>query len=204
MTNAKAAVFDLGNVLLQWNPEAYYDAVIGPERRKAFFDRVPVDTLNDRSDLGEDLSSLVREFAPLYPDWEREIQMWWEDWPKICAPEIPGSVDLLKRLKERGVPVYSLTNFGVETLNIATRTYPFLSLFDREFVSGHLQVMKPDDGIYEALEKGTGLTGSDLIFADDRADNIAAAKARGWQTHLFEHPEGWELALIRAGLLEAG
>ena len=203
MTQAKAAVFDLGNVLLQWNPEAYYDEIVGPERRKAFFAQVPVGRLNDRSDLGENLSDLVEEFAPLYPGWEREIQMWWEDWPKICAPEIPGSVTLLRRLKERGVPVFSLTNFGVQTLGIAQKNYPFLTLFDREFVSGALQVMKPDVGIYEALEQGTGLSGAELIFADDRADNIEAARARGWQTHLFENPKGWEAALVDAGLLGA-
>ncbi len=101
------------------------------------------------------------------------------------------------------MPVYSLTNFGDRTLKIAAREYPFLDLFDQNFVSARLRVMKPDAGIYSALEEGTGLSGAELVFADDKAENIAAAHARGWRTHHFEGPDGWERALIEAELLEA-
>ena len=201
MPNAKAAVFDLGNVLLEWHPEAFYDAKIGEARRRAFFAEVPIEDMNMRSDLGEDLSTLTRDLAAAHPAWADEIMIWWNNWLDICAPAIGGSVDILAQLKSRGVPVFSLTNFGVETLNIAKREYPFLNTFDHEFVSGALRVMKPDPAIYEAVERGTGLAGADLIFADDKPENIEAARARGWQVHLFEGPDGWEQALKQSGLL---
>lgn len=201
MSTAKAAVFDLGNVLLNWDPEGYYDARIGEDRRRAFFAEVPIDAMNARSDLGEDLEDLVQELASSHPDWDTEIRIWWTDWIKICAPAIEGSVRILERLKHLGVPVFSLTNFGDRTFDMARAAYPFLNQFDQHFVSARLRVMKPDPGIYDALEQATGFSGSDLIFADDRADNIAAARARGWQAHHFQTPEGWESALVTAGLL---
>ena len=199
--SAKAAVFDLGNVLLNWQPEAYYDTKVGPARRKEFFAGVPIDEMNDRSDLGEDLPNLVEEFAERFPEFEREVRIWWTDWIKICAPAIEGTVSILEALKVKGVPIYSLTNFGDRTFDIARQNYAFLDLFDAHFVSGRLKVMKPDAGIYEALEKATGLSGSDLIFSDDREDNILAAKARGWQTYHFKEPSGCLAAFQKAGLL---
>ena len=201
MIKAKAAVFDLGNVLLNWQPEAYYDAMIGPDRRRAFFASVPIEAMNDRSDLGESLTALVDELATDVPIWANEIRMWRDNWLKICAPAIQGSVDILQRLKNRGVPVYSLTNFGDETFGIARAEYTFLDLFDQHFVSARLGMMKPDPNFYAALEHATGLSGAEIVFADDRADNIEAAQARGWTAHHFTEPAGWERALIAGGLL---
>ena len=99
------------------------------------------------------------------------------------------------------MPVFSLTNFGIQTYAIAEGRYPFLKAFDRDFISGHLGVIKPEPGIYEALEQGSGLSGAALLFTDDRIDNITAAAARGWQTHLFEGAAGWAARLVDAGLL---
>jgi hypothetical protein len=88
----------------------------------------------------------------------------------------------------KGVPVFALTNFGIESFAYAKTQYDFLSEFDRPYVSGHMRVIKPDPRIYEMVEEDCGLSGSSLLFADDRADNIEAARARGWHAHLFEGP----------------
>ena len=97
--------------------------------------------------------------------------------------------------------MFSLTNFGIQTYDIAAEVYPFLREFDRDFISGHMGVIKPDPQIFQMLEDESGLSGDALIFADDRDDNIAAAAARGWNTHLFKNPEGWAARLVEEGLL---
>ena len=129
--------------------------------------------------------------------------MWHDRWIEMAAPSIPHSVRLMKALQAKGVPVYSLTNFGVQTHDHAATFYPFMRKFDRDFISGHMGLIKPDPAIYAAVEAGCDVAPEHLIFADDRDDNIAAAKARGWQTHLFEGPQGWADRLVAEGLLSA-
>jgi 2-haloacid dehalogenase len=107
----------------------------------------------------------------------------------------------MRALRAKGVPVYALTNFGIESFDYAQTHYDFLAEFDRPYVSGHMGVIKPDPRIYEMVEEDSGLTGGRLLFTDDRADNIAAARARGWLAHHFEGPEGWAATLVAHGLL---
>lgn len=99
------------------------------------------------------------------------------------------------------MPVFALTNFGVGSFDLARQHYPFLDEFDRKYVSGHMKVIKPEARIYQMVEEDCGIAPAALLFTDDRADNIAAAAARGWQTHLFDGPEGWADRLVAEGLL---
>ncbi|QUJ76428.1 HAD family phosphatase [Sulfitobacter albidus] len=199
----KAVIFDIGNVLIEWQPERFFDGVIGEERRRAFFGAIDLHTMNDRVDSGENFHAVLAETAAAHPDFAEELAIWQDRWLDMAAPAIDHSARLMAALQARNVPVFSLTNFGIETYEIARTKYPFLSAFDRDFISGHMGVIKPDPQIYQMLEDATGLSGADLLFADDRADNIAAAKARGWQTHLFTDPQGWADRLVAAGLLTA-
>jgi 2-haloacid dehalogenase len=194
-------VFDIGNVLLEWHPERFFDSVIGEERRKAMFAQVDLHGMNDRVDSGENFTETVYGTADAFPAWRDEIRMWHDRWIEMAAPVIPHSLRLMKALQSKGVPVFSLTNFGIQSYNLAAKHYPFLREFDRDFISGHLGIIKPDPAIYAALEDQSGIAPADLIFADDRADNIAAAAARGWKTHLFTGPEGWGARLVSEGLL---
>jgi 2-haloacid dehalogenase len=151
--------------------------------------------------MGESLDRMVAETAAAHPDWADEIAMWRDRWIEMAAPEIPESVAVLRALRARGVPVFALSNFGVETFAVAEAHYPWLTEFDRRYVSGHLGVMKPDPMIYRIVEADCGIAPGRLLFADDRAENIAAAEARGWQGHLFDGPEGWAARLVAEGLL---
>jgi len=108
---------------------------------------------------------------------------------------------LMRALRSKNVPVFALTNFGVESFEYAETIYPFFKEFDRRYVSGNLKMMKPDAAIYQAVEDDCGLTGDRLLFADDRPANIKAARARGWQGHLFETPQGLGDELVARGLL---
>ncbi|WP_298438133.1 HAD family phosphatase [uncultured Jannaschia sp.] len=197
----RAVVFDIGNVLIEWQPERWYDARIGADRRRAMFAALDLHAMNDRVDRGEGFRDVIYGTAAAHPDWADEIRMWHDHWLDLATPEIPRSVRLMRALRAKDVPVHALTNFGVETFALARTRYDFLSEFDRTFVSGHLRVIKPDAGIYAAVEDGTGLGGDALLFADDRAENIAAAAARGWRTHHFEGPDGWADRLVSEGLL---
>lgn len=197
----KAVVFDLGRVLITWEPEKFYDTQIGEERRKAFFAEVPIHEANLDVDRGAPLKETIYALAEAHPNWAEEIRLWHDRWLDMASPRIPHSVRLLRALKAKGIPVLALTNFGVETFEIAKGEYEFLSEFDEAYVSGHLKCIKPDAEIYAHLEEGSGYSGAELIFADDRPENIDAAAARGWHTHLFTTPEGWADRLVAEGLL---
>jgi 2-haloacid dehalogenase len=197
----KAVVFDIGNVLIEWQPERFYDAQIGEERRRQMFAAIDLHGINDRVDTGENFTAVFTQAAKDYPEWSDEVMLWHDRWIEMAAPRIDHSVRLMRALQAKSIPVFSLTNFGIETMVIARKEYEFLHAFDRDYISGHMGVIKPASRIYELLEEDSGLSGNDLLFTDDRIDNINAAAARNWQTHLFEGPQGWAERLITAGLL---
>ena len=199
--SVQAVVFDIGNVLIEWQPERFYDARIGPERRRAMFAALDLHGMNDRVDRGEDFLATVTDFARANPDWSDEIQLWHDAWSQMAGPVIPHSVRLLRALRARGVPVFALSNFGVAPFATAETTYDFLSEFDRRYISGHMGVIKPEPDIYARVEADSGVAPGALLFIDDRADNIAAAEARGWVTHHFDGPEGLARRLVSEGLL---
>ncbi len=196
-----AVIFDIGNVLIEWQPERHYDTLMPQAEREAMFAEVDLHGMNDIIDSGGPFRETIYDWAERYPRWSRWIRRWHDDWIQMATPEIPHSVRLMKALRARGVPVFSLTNFGIASFDYATGVYPFLRDFDRAYVSGHMGVTKPDPKIYAMVEADSGLSGAQLLFTDDRADNIATAHMRGWKTHLFEGPEGWATRLVAEGLL---
>ncbi|WP_417263425.1 HAD family hydrolase [Celeribacter sp.] len=199
----EAVIFDIGNVLIEWQPERHYDAVIGDARRKAMFEAVDLHAMNDLVDQGHDFRKTIEACAAQYPEFKDEILMWYFDWIKMATPAIPGSVKILRALRAKGVPVFALTNFGVESFEYAETQYPFLTDFDRRYVSGRMGCVKPHSIIYEMVEADCKIAPERLLFTDDRQDNIDMAASRGWQTHLFEGPDGWAARLISEGLLAA-
>lgn len=197
----EAVIFDIGNVLIRWNPERFYDAAIGRARREALFDAVDLHAMNDRIDAGALFRETIYDLADKHPDWAPEIRMWYDRWIDMASPRIDLSIALLRALRGKGVPVFALTNFGIHSFAYAQTQYDFLSEFDRAYVSGRMGVIKPDPKIYAMVEEDCGIAPGRLLFTDDRADNIAVADGRGWQTHLFEAPEGWARVLVATGLL---
>ena len=197
----QAVVFDIGNVLIEWQPERFYDGVIGEDRRRAMFAAVDLHGMNDRVDRGENFRDVIYAAADADPEWRDEIRMWHDNWADMAKPAIPHSVRLLRALRANKVPVFALSNFGIQTFALAEEVYPFLTEFDRRYISGHMSVIKPDVKIYEMLEADCGVPPDGLLFADDRIDNINAANARGWQTHHFTDPAGFAARLVAEGLL---
>jgi 2-haloacid dehalogenase len=207
MLQPQAVIFDIGNVLTSWQPEAFYDRVIGSARRTALFDAVDLHGMNDLVDAGALFRETIYDWALEYPDWAPEIRMWYDRWDELASPRIEGSIRLQRALRAKGVAVFALTNFGRYSWAEALPRMDFLHDFDRTYVSGEMGVIKPDPRIYEMLEADCGLPPESLLFTDDKADNITAAAGRGWRTHQFESWQGWARRLVAEGLLttqEAG
>ena len=203
----EAVIFDIGNVLTRWQPEAFYDRVIGEDRRRALFGAVDLHGMNALVDDGALFRETIYDWAERHPDWSPEIRMWYDRWIELASPRIEGSIALLRALRKQGVPVFCLTNFGSYAYEEARGMLDFLGEFDREYVSGRLRVSKPDPRIYQAVEEDCGIAPDRLLFTDDRADNITVAARRGWRTHQFESWQGWAARLEAEGLLtreEAG
>ena len=159
--------------------------------------------MNLAIDHGAPFRDSVMALVARHPEFEAEIRDWADHWIEMATPDIPLSVRLLRALRARGVPVHALSNFGVETFGIARAHHPFLDEFDRHFLSGEMRIAKPDPAISAAVEEALGVAGPQILFTDDRPDNVAAAAARGWRTHLFETPEGLAERLVAEGLLPA-
>ncbi len=199
-----AVIFDIGNVLIEWQPERFYDAEVGAARRREMFAAIDLHGMNDDVDRGHDFKGRIYAEAEARPEYAAEIRMWHDRWLELATPEIPHSVRLLRQLRANGVPVFALTNFGIGSFELACSRYPFLTEFDRAYVSGRMGVIKPEPLIYQVVEDDCGIAPERLIFTDDRADNIAAASARGWKVHHFDGPEGWAARLVAEGLLTEG
>ncbi|MBL4928136.1 HAD family hydrolase [Fuscibacter oryzae] len=207
MSRPQAVIFDIGNVLTRWQPEAFYDRVIGQDRRQALFAEVDLHGMNDRIDEGALFRETIYDWAEAYPAWRDEIRMWYDRWDELASPRIDGSIRLQRTLRAKGVQVFALTNFGRYSFEEALPKMDFLQDFDRRYVSGVMGVIKPDPRIYEMVEADCGLPPESLLFTDDRADNITAAARRGWRTHQFESWQGWAARLVAEDLLtkqEAG
>jgi len=203
----EAVIFNIGNVLTRWQPEAFYDRVIGIERRRALFSAVDLHGMNALVDDGALFRETIYEVADRHPDWTAEVRMWYDRWIELASPRIEDSISLLRALRRKGVPVFCLTNFGRYSYEEARTKLDFLNEFDREYVSGRLNISKPDPRIYQAVEDDCGIAPDRLLFADDKAENITAASRRGWRTHQFGSWQGWAARLVAEGLLtneEAG
>jgi 2-haloacid dehalogenase len=203
MSQPQAVIFDIGNVLTRWQPEAFYDRVIGEDRRRALFAEVDLHRMNDIVDEGALFRETIYDWADRTPHWQAEIRLWYDRWIELASPRIEGSIALQRALRAKGVPVFALTNFGKYSFEEALPKMDFLTDFDRLYVSGQMGVIKPDPRIYEMVEDDCGLPPESLLFTDDRADNITAAARRGWRTHQFESWQGWAARLVAEGLLTA-
>ncbi len=185
----RAMVFDIGNVLLEWDPmRVYRDLVPDAGARAALFARVDFDGMNLAGDRNGDLSAEVEARAARHPDDAALIRAWMERWGEMIGPEIPAGVALLEAAQAAELPIVALSNFAADTYEIARARFPVLSGFDIEVISGRERCVKPDPAIYALVEERTRLFGADLFFLDDRPDNIAAAQRRGWRGQVFRQP----------------
>ncbi len=194
MTSVKNVIFDLGNVMVRWDPRNLYrelfpDTDDGRAAMEQFLaEVVPLDTFNRRVDLGEDIGALCEEFVVAHPHIDpmlirayatRQHDMW--------AGTIDGTLDIHRSLRAAGVPLYALSNWGQDFAR-AEDTFPVLKEFDGRIVSHQVGVVKPDREIFDILLERFSLRADECLFIDDSSHNITAAAALGFHTHRFTHP----------------
>lgn len=197
----EAVVFDIGNVLIEWQPERYYAKRLGQERQEAFFAGYDLHGLMNEIDAGAPFGASIAAAAAAHPEFAEELHILRDEWLLLTAQIMHRSVRLLRALKAAGVPVFALSNFGSENFRWSAAAHPFLSEFDRAYISGDMKLRKPFEAIYAAVEADCGVAPERLLFGDDRDDNLATARARGWQTHRVDSEASWAQALVSHGLL---
>jgi HAD superfamily hydrolase (TIGR01509 family) len=199
--SVEAVIFDIGNVLIEWQPERYYTKRLGQARQEAFFAGYDLHGLMNDIDAGAPFGESIAEAAGKHPEFAEELLILRDEWLLIASTVMHRSVRLLRALKAAGVPVFALSNFGSENFRWSAEAHPFLQEFDRAYISGDMNMRKPFADIYAAVEADCGIAPERLLFGDDRDDNLATARARGWQTHRVDSEESWAQALVSHGLL---
>ena len=143
-----------------------------------------------------------RKLKALYPGYAHLIDAYQARFMETIPAQVPGTFALVERLAARDVPLFGLTNFGAEFWPQYYASEPLLRLFRDIVVSGDERCAKPDPAIYAIAEKRFGFPPQALLFIDDKQENLDAAAARGWHTHLFTGAKGLETRLIEFGLLD--
>ena len=190
MSNPSTVVFDIGNVLLDWDPRYLYRSIFDDEERMEWFlAEVCTPAWNIEQDRGRTFKDAVAELVAVHPHLEAEIRAFDERWPETVSRVIDGSLDILQTLRAQQVPNYAITNFSAEKFADARRIWPFLDTFDGIDVSGEHRLLKPDPAIYRLLLDTHGLAAGDCVFIDDSVKNVDGARAVGMHALHFTGPE---------------
>ena len=181
-----AVVFDLGGVLIDWNPQYLYGKLIPDAAARAhFLAEVCPQSWNERQDAGRALDAATAERIALFPQHADLIAAYYGRWQEMLAGAIDDAVVLLEALQRRGVPLYALTNWSAELFPIARRRFAFLEYFRGIVVSGEEGLIKPDAAIFRVLCERHRLAPATCLFIDDNPVNVAAAAALGFAHHHF-------------------
>ena len=195
-------VFDLGNVLVRWNPRLLYEQLIpdAGELERFFSTVITHDWIRDQ-DAGRTFADGIALLTAQFPHYRNEIRAFWERWEEMVPGPIEETVEILAELRRRQIPLYALTNWSHETFPIARPRFPFFEWFAGIVVSGDVQLVKPDARIYRHLLDAHGLRAEDCVFIDDSPANVAGAEAVGIAALHFRSPERLRQDLIELKLL---
>lgn len=183
-------VFDVGNVLLRWDPRFLFRKLFDDEARMEWFlANVFTSAHNLECDRGRGFADTVAELSARFPDFATAIRAFDERWSEMVPGEIEGTVELLREVRAKGVPDYAITNFSREKFPVARARFPFLDGFRLAIVSGDEGLVKPDAEIYELFLARAGLEAADCVFIDDSAANVAGARAVGMHAIHFSGPD---------------
>ncbi len=196
------AVFDVGGVLLDWDPRHLYRKMFDDaDAMERFLATVCTREWNLRLDAGRRYADGVAELVARFPDQADLIRAYDERWPEMIAGVIEGTVEILTTLQAGDRPVYAITNFSAEKFALSRALWPFLDAFDGVVVSGEVKTLKPRPEIFRILFERHGLTPADCLFIDDVPANVAGAEAVGMHGHHFTSPENLRNDLEAAGIL---
>lgn len=198
----EAVVFDLGGVLIDWNPRYLYDDIISDkERLEHFLAEICSLEWNARMDRGVPFDKAIRNLQKEHPDFHDEIGMYFSHWDKMLGGAINESVTILEELAHQQMPLYSLTNWSAETFPIALERYSFFHHFKGIVVSGKERMAKPEIGIFSLLLDRYRLAPESTLFVDDQERNVQAARLAGMQAITFTSSDQLRGELKQRGLL---
>jgi 2-haloacid dehalogenase len=201
-TAPAGVVFDLGNVLIQWDPYAAIAAGVGPVEARRFLDADDFDFLawNHGPDSGARWADAEAEVRRTHPHWADHALAYRANFTASLVGEVPGTVDIVRDLRRHRVPLFGLTNWSDELYPHAPATFAFLGLLDDVIVSGTEGVAKPDPRVFEILSARSGHPLDRLVFIDDSPANVAAAAGVGRDAILFAEADSLRLELRTRGL----
>ncbi len=189
MTNINTIIFDLGGVLIDWNPkyvfnDNYFDSI---EKRDYFLTHICSLDWNEEQDAGRSIVEATEEQIKKFPDWEPAIRDYYGRWTDMLNGPIEEAVDIFRQLKESGkYKLYALTNWGAGLFDIALVRYNFLQWFDGKVVSGEEKIRKPFPEFYQVLLSRYNVKADEALFIDDNLRNIKAAEALGIKSIYFQ------------------
>ncbi|MGI8807045.1 MAG: HAD family hydrolase [Acidimicrobiales bacterium] len=193
--------FDIGGVLLEWDPDLVYrELVPDPTERAWFLSAVCTPEWNATLDAGRPFDEACDELAARHPG-HADLVHAWKRQDDMIGGEIAGTVELVARLRDAGVPLYLLTNMPAPVFAARRERYPVLRQFQGAVVSGEEGVLKPSPEIFARLRDRYGLDPAQTLFVDDAEVNVGGARAVGFQAHRFVDPPSLAVALRSHGLL---
>ena len=202
MSRITTVVFDLGGVLIDWNPLHLYNSVIPDQaERTHFLNEVCTMDWNEEQDAGRSISEGTLQLIGKFPQHENHIRTYYDRWEEMLGGHIEGTVEILKHLKfDAGMKLYALTNWSAETFPIAVKRFEFLNWFDGRLVSGEEKIRKPFPNFYQLLIDRFNIRPEEAVYIDDNARNLGPAAALGFHTIHFQSPEQLKTELGRCGL----
>jgi len=201
--NIETVIFDLGGVLIDWNPQYLFRKLFADEAEmRHFLTEITTPDWNEQQDAGRPLAEATEWLVERHPDYEVPIRAYYGRWEEMLGGAVDSTVELLKRLHaQNSHQLYALTNWSDETFPIAVERYNFLQLFEGILVSGREKLKKPDPRIYRLIIERYAITPQRALFIDDSRRNVDGARAVGLQAIHFESPEKLEADLQGLGIL---
>lgn len=199
----KAITFDIGNVLIHWDPRRAYAPLFQDRNDDLEYFLTEVCSLewHTRHDLGLSFPENIRQLQEQFPDYAPMIGIYEREWDNMFGDIIQGTVDLLPRLTDLNYPLFALTNFAADKFADFRQNNDFMALFQDCIVSGEERITKPDARIYQILLNRSRVPAAQMLFIDDRRENIRAADQAGMQTHLFTDSDRLTSHLRDRGIL---
>jgi 2-haloacid dehalogenase len=184
-------IFDLGGVLIDWNPRYLYRKLFKTEEEVTWFlDNICTSEWNDQQDAGRSFEDATRELIQKHPEYEDPITAWYGRWQETIDGPIAGTVEILRSIREaQNYRLYALTNWSAETFPWALENFDFLHWFEGIVVSGVEKTRKPLPGFFQILFDRYKIKPEEALFIDDNLHNIEGAKAVGMTTILFTDPK---------------
>ena len=187
--NINAIIFDLGNVLIGWDPRQLYKRLLPDlETVDRFLEQIRFPEWNAKQDAGRPFREGVAELSKEFPQYAELIQAYDTYWEESLTGTHDGTIELVKELRQAGWKLFMLSNFSVEKFEIIKQHYGFLDFFDDIVISGEYNVVKPDPAIFEIAIERFGRPANKYLFIDDSAPNITTAQRLGFNTIHYQSP----------------